>query len=74
MDNGEYMNKNAEIRELVKARLSTFPSDKKICIGKYKELTREDMIKHVSKEDEIGKKIIEIELAYIRALKQGIVA
>ena len=68
------MNKNAEIRELVMARLSTFPSDKKICIGKYEELTREDMIKHVSKEDEIGKKIIEIELAYIRALKQGIVA
>ncbi len=68
------MNKNAEIRELVKARLSTFPSDKKIFIGKYGELTREDMIKHVSKEDEIGKKIIEIELAYIRALKQGIVA
>jgi len=68
------MDRNAEIRELVMARLSTFPSNKKICIGKYGELTREDMIKHVSKEDEIGKKIIEIELAYLRALKQGIVA
>jgi len=68
------MDKNAEIRELVMARLSTFPSNKKICIGNYGELTREDMIKHVSKEDEIGKKIIEIELAYLRALKQGIVA
>ena len=68
------MDRNAEIRELVMARLSTFPSDKKICIGKYGEFTREDMIKHVSKEDEIGKKIIEIELAYLRALKQGIVA
>ena len=68
------MDRNAEIRELVMARLSTFPSNKKICIGNYGELTREDMIKHVSKEDEIGKKIIEIELAYLRALKQGIVA
>ena len=68
------MDRNAEIRELVMARLSTFPSNKKICIGKYGELTREDMIKHVRNEDEIGKKIIEIELAYIRALKQGIVA
>ena len=68
------MNKNAEIRELVMARLSTFPSDKKICIGKYGELSREDMIKHVRKEDEIGKKIIEIELAYLRALKEGIVS
>lgn len=68
------MDRNAEIRELVMARLSTFPSNKKICIGNYGELTREDMIKHVSKEDEIGEKIIEIELAYFRALKQGIVA
>lgn len=68
------MDRNAEIRELVMARLSTFPSNKKICIGNYGELTREDMIKHVSKEDEIGKKIIEIELAYLRALKQGIVS
>ena len=68
------MDKNAEIRELVMARLSTLPSNKKISIGKYGELTRDDMIKHVSKEDEIGKKIIEIELAYLRALKQGIVA
>ena len=68
------MNKNAEIRELVMVRLSTFPSDKKICIGKYGELSREDMIKHVSKEDEIGKKINEIELAYLRALKEGIVS
>jgi len=68
------MDKNVQIKELVMARLSTFPSNKKICIGNYGELTREDMIKHVSKEDEIGKKIIEIELAYLRALKQGIVA
>ena len=68
------MDRNAEIRELVMARLSTFPSNKKICIGNYGELTREDMIKHVSKEDETGKQIIEIELAYLRALKQGIVA
>ena len=68
------MDRNAEIRELVMARLSTFPSNKKICIGNYGELTREDMIKHVSKEDEIGKIIIEIELAYLRALKQGIVS
>ena len=67
------MDRNAEIKELVLARLSTFPSNKKICIGDYGKLTREDMIKHVSKEDEIGKKIIEIELAYLRALKQGIV-
>ena len=68
------MDKNAEIRKLVMTRLSTFPSDKKICIGKYGELTRDDMINHVNKGDEIGKKIIEIELAYLRGLKEGIVA
>ena len=68
------MDKNAEIKELVMTRLSTFPSNKRIIIGKYGELTRDDMINHVRKDDEIGKKIIEIELAYLRALKRGIVS
>jgi len=63
------MDRNTEIKELVIARLSTFPSNKRVYIKDYGELTREDMIKHVSEEDEIGKKIIEIELAYLRALK-----
>ena len=67
------MKTNAEIKELVMARLLTFPSNKKICIGEHLELTRDDMIKHVRKDDELGKKIIEIELAYLKGLKQGIV-
>lgn len=67
------MNKDAEIKKIVMARLSTFPSDRKICIGNYGELTRDDMLTHVRCGDKIGEKIIEIELAYLRALKKGII-
>jgi len=66
------MDKNAEIRELVKARLSTFPVDKKICIGSYGEFSRDDLIKHVSKEDDIGKNNRDRTSIY-KSIKKGIV-
>jgi len=68
------MKNNAEMRELVIARLSTFPSDRKISIGRYGELTREEIIKHIKDNDPIGKKFIEIELAYLKRLTEGITA
>jgi len=66
------MKKDEEIRELVIARLSTLPSNKKISIGRYGELTREDIVRHIKRNDEIGKKFIEIEIEYLRALTKGI--
>ena len=32
-----------------------------------------EMAKHIREEDEIGEKIIEMELAYLKALKEGII-
>jgi hypothetical protein len=61
-----------DVKELVLARLQTFPSDKKLCIGSYGEFSKEDLIECVKKGDEIGKKIIDIELGFLRAMKEGI--
>lgn len=66
------MKNNEEIRELVIARLSTFPSNRKISIGSHGELTKDDLIKHIQQNDDIGKKFVEIELAYLKALTKGI--
>jgi hypothetical protein len=66
------MKNNEEMRELVIARLSTFPSNRKISIGRHGELTKEDLIRHIQHNDDIGKKFIEIELAYLKALTKGI--
>jgi len=61
-----------EIKDLVIARLGILPSGKKISIGSSGEFTKEQLIDHVEKEDDIGEKITEIELAYLQAIKEGI--
>ncbi len=61
-----------EIKDLVIARLGVLPPDKKISIGSSGEFTKDELIEHVEKEDVIGEKITEIELAYLKAIKEGI--
>jgi len=63
---------NEEIKKIVIARLEVFPSDKRISIGSIGELTKEEMIENVEKETDIGEKIAEVQLNYLRALKEGI--
>lgn len=64
-----------EIKKLVIARLETsLPSDKKVSIGSSGEFTKEELINHVRKGDEIGKKIVKIELEFLQAFKEGILA
>ncbi len=60
------------IKALVIARLETLPPNRKISIGSYGEFTKSELIEHVKREDEIGKKIVEIELEFLRAMKKGI--
>lgn len=61
-----------EVKKIVIARLEIFPSDKKISIGSVGELTKQEMIDNVEKETDIGKKIVEVQLDYLRSLKEGI--
>lgn len=63
-----------EIKELVITRLETLPTDKKISIGGFGEFTKDELINNVKEESEVGKKIIEIELEFLRAFKKGIMA
>lgn len=63
-----------EIKELVIARLETIPSNKKVSIGSYGEFSKEELIESVKSGSDVGKKFIEIELEFLRALKQGIVS
>ncbi len=62
-----------DVKALVIARLETLPANKKISIGSYGDFTRDELIEHVKKEDEIGRKMVEIELEFLRALKEGII-
>ena len=60
-----------EIKELI-ARLEMLPDDKKISIGQ-REFTKEEIIEHVKKGDLIGKMMIDIELGFLRDMKEGFV-
>ncbi|MFH1863677.1 MAG: hypothetical protein ABIJ85_02035 [bacterium] len=64
--------KDSEIRELVIARLRTLSSNKKISIGSSGDFSRDELIERVKNNDEVGKKITEIQLQYLESLKQGI--
>ncbi len=66
-----------EIKEIILQRIlsSKLPSNIKLSVG---NSTNEpmgimEMAEHVKKEDEIGQKIIRMELNYLKALKEGIV-
>ena len=61
-----------DIRKLVIARLRTLSSGKKISIGSDGEFTKEELIRSVEADDKIGKKITEIQLQYLRSLKEGL--
>ena len=62
---------DAEIRRLVVERLRTLPSGKQISIGSQGSFSKDELIKKVELGDRLGKKIIEVELEFLRALKKG---
>lgn len=64
--------KQKEITELVKARLSVMPTDAVLSIGLFGQFKRDELIKQVENNTEVGKKIVEIEMQYLRLLKEGI--
>jgi len=60
-----------EIKQLVIERLKTIPPDKKISIGGEGDFTVEELIARVKKNDEIGQKIVEVQMKFLQSLKTG---
>ena len=60
-----------DVKELVIARLQLIPAGKKLSIGSFGDFTKQQLIEHVQKQDSIGLKITEIELGFLRAMKEG---
>lgn len=63
------INFSEDIKQLVIARLEVLPEDTGISIGSEGEFTRDELIKRVKKGDDIGQKIIEVQLNYLKGLK-----
>lgn len=62
---------DAEIRKLVVERLKTLPSGKQVSIGSEGSFTKDELISRVQSGDAVGRKMIEIELEFLRAIKEG---
>lgn len=54
------------------ARLEVMPDDARLAILSLGTFNKKELISHVQKDTEIGKKIVQIELEYLRSLKKGI--
>ena len=66
------MENEQEIKELVIARLKTLPNNKEISIGSSGEFSKDELIEAVENEDQLGKKLIEVEMNFLRTLKDGL--
>lgn len=58
-----------EVRKLVIARLRSFPSGRKMSIGSSGEFTKDELIERIQKDDDIGQKILQVQLNYLQSLK-----
>jgi len=58
-------------KELVILRIETTSSNLRLSIGGGKSMSKEEMIEHVRKGDEIGKQIIQSHLNFLRAAASG---
>lgn len=72
MANDKHILNDEEIRKLVTARLSVLSSDTMISIGSEGSFSRDELISRVEEGDEIGNKIAEIEMAWLRSFKQDL--
>lgn len=60
-----------EIKELVIARLQSMPENLRVSLGGMVGMDKHEIIDHVKKGDEIGSKIIEIQMHFIQSLKKA---
>jgi hypothetical protein len=65
------MNQNEDWAwEVVMRRVEGMPPDLKLAIAGVGALSRDEMLAHLDKRDEIGKKIVKMQINYLRFLKE----
>ena len=63
---------NEKVKELVLARIDAqVPSNLRMFIGSSGGMSKEQIMEHVRKEDEIGKQIIRMHINFMKAVVRG---
>ncbi len=66
------MKNEDDIINLILARLSVMPEHISLRFGNIDEgLDKDELIKHVKKQDEIGKRFVKLQMDYIKATIRG---
>lgn len=60
-----------EIRKLVVARLEVLSPDTVISLGSDGSFSRDEIVERVQSGDRVGEKMAEIEMEWLRSLKEG---
>lgn len=60
-----------DIKDLILARIDVMPANRRIAIGSYGTFSKGELKEHIEKEDQIGLKIIEIQMAFLKAITEG---
>ena len=58
--------------ELIEKRFETFNEKMKICIIGAGNFTKKEILEHVKAKDSIGQRLAEVQLYYLKKLKEGI--
>ena len=56
------------LKKLVKERLSAMPPDISFSIGDYGDFSRDDLIREVDEDSEIGKAMVEMQIHFIKQM------
>lgn len=60
-----------DIKDLVIARIEALPEDLKMSVGSKGDFSKAQLIDRIRSGDEVGKKIIDVQMKFLRSLKEG---
>lgn len=63
--------KKKVIKELVLARLYTLPENAVLSVGSGSQYNKEQIINEVEKDSDVGQRVIEVQINYLKLLKEG---
>ena len=72
MGDKEKIEYDENVRKLVAMRLETLPDGAVISIGSDGEFTKKQIIESVLEGNEIGRKMVEMEMSFLQSLKEGV--
>ena len=72
MEDREKIEYDENVRKLVATLLETLPDGAVISVGSDGEFTKKQIIESVLEGNEIGRKMVEIEMSFLQSLKEGV--